>query len=142
VRVGPTLEQILTDYPKDVRVVYKMHPLPMHKNAMIAAEAALAAGAQGKFFEMNQKLLENSASLSRDKILALAGALGLDVKRFTNDLDTHAFKAAIDADTKEAMGAGATGTPASFINGRFLNGAAPIASFKKLVDEELAKATK
>jgi len=63
------------------------------------------------------------------------------VPKFTTAIDTHAFKSAIEADTKEAMGVGATGTPASFVNGRFLNGAAPLASFKKLVDEELGKTT-
>jgi protein-disulfide isomerase len=141
VKVGPTLDQLLTEYPKDVRVAYKMHPLPMHKNAMIAAEAALAANAQGKFHEMNAKLLENSRALNRDKILEIAASIGLDVPKFTTAIDTHAFQSAIEADTKEAMGVGATGTPASFVNGRFLNGAVPLAGFKKLVDEELAKGT-
>jgi len=142
VRVGATLDQILASYPKDVRVVYKMHPLPMHKNAMIAAQAAMAANAQGKFHDMNAKLLANSTSLSRDKILEIAQAIGLDVKKFTSDLDANAFKADIDADTKEVMGVGATGTPASFVNGRFVNGAAPLDNFKKIIDEELAKLTK
>ena len=141
-RVGPTLDKILADYPKDVRVVFKMHPLPMHQNAMPAAEAAMAANAQGKFAAMNEKLFANIASLSRDKYLQIAGEIGLDLKRFTNDIDTHAHKKAIDAQTAEAMSVGATGTPASFINGRFVSGAAPYDAFKKIIDEELAKATK
>ena len=141
-RVGPTLEKILADYPTDVRMVYKMHPLPMHQNAMPAAEAAMAANAQGKFAAMNEKLLANSAALSRDKYLQIATELGLDVKKFTNDIDTHAFKADIDAMAAEAMKVGASGTPASFVNGRFLSGAQPYEAFKKLIDEEIAKATK
>jgi len=142
VRVGPTLDKILADYPNDVRMVYKMHPLPMHKNAMSAAEAAMAANAQGKFTAMNEKLLANSTALSRDKYLQIAAEIGLDVKRFTDDLDTNAFKKSIEAQTAEAMKVGATGTPASFVNGRFLSGAQPYEAFKKLIDEELAKATK
>jgi len=139
VRVGPTLEKILAEYPKDVRMVYKQHPLPMHKNAMSAAEAAMAANAQGKFGAMNDKLMANSTALSREKYLEIAAEIGLDVKKFTNDIDTHAHKASIDAQAAEAMNAGATGTPASFVNGRFISGAAPYEAFKKLIDEELAK---
>jgi protein-disulfide isomerase len=125
VRVGPTLEQLLKEYPDDVRIAYKQHPLPMHANAMIAAEAAMAAAAQGKFAEMHAKLMAPDRVLSREKIL-----------------DSHAHKAAIDEMTAEALRAGAGGTPASFINGRFLSGAQPYEAFKKLVDEELAKAKK
>ena len=141
-RVGSTLEQLLKEYPNDVRVAYKQHPLPMHSNAMIAAEAAMAANAQGKFLEMHQKLMENSRQLSRDRILELATLIGLDVERFTKDVDAHAHRNAIDQMVKEAMDLGATGTPASFVNGRFLSGAQPYDSFKQLVEEELAKAKK
>ena len=141
-RVGSTLDKIVADYPADVRLVYMMHPLPMHQNAMPAAEAAMAANAQGKFAAMNEKLLANSSALSRNKYLQIAAEIGLDVKRFTNDIDTHAFKKSIDAWAAEAMKVGATGTPASFVNGRFLSGAQPYEAFKKIIDEEIAKATK
>jgi len=139
VRVGPTLDKLLQDYPEDVRIVYKMHPLPMHSQAAPAAEAAMAAHAQGKFKEMHEKLMANSGQLTRDRILQLAKDVGLDIERFTKDLDSNAHKAEIDRTTKEAMDIGATGTPASFVNGRYLSGAQPYESFKKLVDEELAK---
>lgn len=139
VRVGPTIEQLVKEYPGDVRIAYKHHPLPMHAQAMIAAEAAMAAQAQGKFAEMHAKLMENSHALSREKIVELASGLGLDVARFTRELDTHVHKPAIEAMTKEAMGIGATGTPATFVNGRYLSGAQPFEAFKKLVDEALAK---
>jgi predicted DsbA family dithiol-disulfide isomerase len=109
---------------------------------MLAAEAALAAHAQGKFEPMHHELLANSRALSRDKILAIAREIGLDVERFTHDLDTHASKDVIERQTREAMGVGATGTPASFVNGRYLPGAQPYENFKKLVDEELARKRK
>jgi protein-disulfide isomerase len=137
VRVGPTLDEILRQYPKDVRLVYKMHPLPIHANAMIAAQAALAAQAQGKFVEMHHKLYENSSALSRDKILEIAKGLGLDMERFTKDMESEAVKSRIDRETKEVMDIGATGTPVAFVNGRYVNGAKPLEYFKTLVEEEV-----
>jgi protein-disulfide isomerase len=113
--------------------------LPFHSDAMIAAESAMAASAQGKFLEMHNRLMAPTRVLTRDKILEAAKDLGLDVDRFTKDLDSHAYKPAIDEMVGEAMRVGATGTPASFINGRYLSGAQPYEAFKKLVDQELAK---
>ena len=112
----------------------------MHANAMIAAEAAMAATPPGQFREMKAKLMAPDRVLTRDKILDIAKEIGLDVDRFTKDLDSHAHKAAIDEMTGEATRLGASGTPASFISGRFLSGAQPYEAFKKLIDEELAKA--
>src|SRR3989442_112245 len=83
-----------------------MHPLPMHSQAAPAAEAAMAAHAQGKFKEMHEKLMANSGNLTRDKLLELAKEVGLDLDRFTKDLDTNAHKAEIDLETKEAMNIG------------------------------------
>jgi protein-disulfide isomerase len=131
---------LLADYPQDVKIAYMMHPLPMHSQSQIAAEAAMSANNQGKFMEMHTKLFENMGKLDREKILGFATEIGLDIKKFTADFDGHVTKAEIDRQTQEVMKIGATGTPANFVNGRFLNGAAPYETFKKLVDEELAKA--
>jgi len=110
----------------------------MHPNAMPAAEAAMAANAQGKFVEMNRKLFENQQKLSRENYLIWAKELGLDVDRFTKELDAHTYAEAIQKDAKEAEDIGAGGTPASFVNGRYLSGAKPVAAFKEVIDEELA----
>jgi len=120
-----------------VRIVFKMHPLPMHQNAQFAAEAALAANAQGKFHEMSGKLFENQRSLTRDTILRLAREIGLDMDRFIADLDTHAHLATIREETRQVEAIGATGTPASFVNGRYVNGAKPYAVFRAMIEEEL-----
>ena len=136
-RVGPTFDTLLKQYPDDLRLVYKMHPLPIHANAMIAAQGALAAQAQGKFLEMHRKLYENSSALSRDKVIEIAKDLGLDMDRFTKDLDSEEVKGRIGRETKEVMDIGASGTPAAFVNGRFVNGAKPLEFFKQLVDEEI-----
>ena len=136
-RVGPTLDKILADYPTDVRVVYKMHPLPMHPNARIAAQAAVAAQAQGKFLEMHHKLYESSSALSRDKVLEIAKGLGLDMERFAKGMESEAVNSRIDRESKEAMDIGASGTPAAFVNGRYVSGAKPLEFYKGMVDEEL-----
>ena len=137
-RALPAIDQIAKDYPDSVRIVFKMHPLAMHPNAMPAAEAAMAAAAQGKFLEMHRKLFENQQQLTREKFLSLAKDIGLDVDRFTKDLDAHTYAAAIQKDAKEAEDIGATGTPASFVNGRYLSGAKPYTTFQAMIDEELA----
>ena len=137
VRAGPTFDQIALDYPKDVRIVFKMHPLSIHSQARLGANAAMAAKAQGKFLEMHKKLFENSAQLSRDKVLALAKDIGLDLARFTKDLDGETFKATIDKEVNDVEGIGASGTPASFVNGRYVKGAKAYDFFKEMIDEEL-----
>jgi protein-disulfide isomerase len=137
--VAPTIDQLADAYPKQVRIVYKMHPLNIHSQAKIAAEAALAANAQGKFAAMHDKLFERQSSLSRDTILAIAKEIGLDMDRFTKDLDGHTFLPTIETETKEVVAIGSNATPTSFVNGRFVVGAQPLDVFKKLVDGELAK---
>ncbi|MCZ6670083.1 MAG: DsbA family protein [Acidobacteria bacterium] len=136
-RVGPTLDRLLKEYPDDVRIVYKQHPLSMHRQAPLAAQAVLAAHAQGKYFEMHEKLFQNIRTLSRQKMIQVAGEIGLDIDRFQKDLDSQEIKAIVARETREAVAVGATGTPASFINGRYLSGAQPYKAFKTLVDEEL-----
>ncbi len=136
-KIAPALDQLVTDYPKDVRIYFKMHALDIHPNAMIAAQGALAAQAQGKFLEMHKKLLANQQQLSRDNILGWAKELGLNIEKFTKDLDSEAIKARIQKEGAEAQNLGATGTPASFLNGRYVSGAKPYPFWKDMVDEEL-----
>lgn len=118
----------------------KMNPLPFHDNAMPAAEAAMAAHAQGKFWEMYAKLFENQQTLSRETYERIAQEIGLNMTRFRADLDNHTHKAAIEASQQQAATLGARGTPAFFVNGRKLRGAQPFEGFKTIIDEELAKA--
>jgi protein-disulfide isomerase len=123
-----------------VKIVFKQNPLPMHQNAMIAAEAALAANAQGKFWQMHDKMFENARALSREDLEGYAQGLGLDMARFRRSLDSHEFKREIEADMAIAAQLGARGTPSFFINGRPLRGAQPFEGFKTVIDEELQRA--
>jgi len=140
VRVGPTLKALREKFPDQLRVVVKQHPLPFHKQAKLAARAALAAHEQGKFWEYQDRLLVARARLDRDGLIATAGELGLDVARFTAAIDSDRFDAQIDAETKEAISIGANGTPATFVNGRYVRGAQPLAAFESVVREALAEA--
>ena len=136
-RVNPTLKQVFDTYGDQVRVVFKHNPLSFHKDAPLASEAALAAGAQGKFWEMHDKLFANQRALKRENLDAYAMELGLNVAQFKADLDSHKFKAQVDADLAQAAKLGVRGTPNFFVNGKKLTGARPFPSFKEKIDEAL-----
>jgi protein-disulfide isomerase len=138
-RVNPTLAKLLADYPGKVRVAFKHMPLRIHPDAPAAHAAAEAAGRQGKFWEMHDKIFANQRELTPEKFKQYAAELNLDVARFEKDSADPAIKARIDADLKEAEKLGVAGTPAFFINGKYLSGAQPYENFKKLVDEALPK---
>ena len=108
-------------------------------NTPAAHAAAEAAHRQGKFWEMHDKIFASQSTMSPEKYVEYAGEIGLDVDRFKKDVASSEVKARIDADSKEAATLGVTGTPAFFVNGRFLSGAQPFSAFKTLIDEELGK---
>ncbi len=110
----------------------------MHKDAPLAHVASLAAHEQGKFWEYHDLLFEKK-KLKRDNLLEYANELGLDMAKFEAALLDDAKIKAVNADVSEARGMGATGTPAFFVNGRFLSGAKPFEDFAKLINAELTK---
>lgn len=114
-----------------------MYPYKYRDFSFIAAEAALSAGDQGKFWEMHWRIHEGFPRLDRDSLIRYAGELGLDVKKFTNDLDTMRHRKRIDKDLQLAKDLDLYNTPAFFINGRRVLGNRPYESFKKIIDEEL-----
>jgi protein-disulfide isomerase len=111
--------------------------------AVLPGLAACAADKQGKFMAMHGLLFEKGfaeQALGEDKINALAKEAGLDMARFQKDLEGDECITLLK-DSHATLGKlGVTGTPTFFINGRHLVGAQPITEFKKLIDEELAKA--
>ncbi|WP_224362202.1 DsbA family protein [Hyalangium versicolor] len=141
-RVEPTLAKVRETYGKDVRIVWRNQPLPFHSHAKPAAEAAMAAHEQGKFWEMHGKLFANQKALERADFERYAQELKLDMGKFKQALDSGKFRARIEADSAAGTAVGATGTPNFFINGRQLVGAQPFENFKQVIDEELGKADK
>ena len=117
--------------------MYKDYPLEFHKDARKAAEASRCAGEQGKYWEYHDVLFANTNALGVANLKKYATDLKLDADQFTACLDGGKYAAAITKDTAEGAQAGVTGTPAFFINGRFLSGAQPFASFQDAIEEAL-----
>lgn len=139
-RVGPTLTQIEEKYGDDVRFVFKHNALPFHKRAKPAALAAECARDQGKFWEMHDKLFEKQRELEDADLEKYAQEIGLNTGTYKACYTSNKHSGRIDGDQRMANSFGARGTPAFFINGRFLSGAQPFSAFQALIDEELKKA--
>jgi protein-disulfide isomerase len=137
-RVVPTLKQIEDSYKGKVRIAFKNLPLDMHPNAQPAAEAAMAAHEQGKFWEMHDKLFANQQQLDRPSLEKYAEELGLNLARFKAALDSGKYRERVKQDAAEAAKIGVSATPTLFVNGHKLEGAQPFDSFKTAIDKELA----
>jgi protein-disulfide isomerase len=129
---------LLEKYPKDVKLVFKNFPLPMHQYAKKASISALAANRQGKFWEYHYKLFEAGPSLSDAKIQDIAKELGLDLEKFNKDLKDPAIENIINRDTKEGSQADVRGTPTIFINGKALKSRSND-GFQQMIEAELKK---
>jgi protein-disulfide isomerase len=133
------VDQVLAAYPKEVRFVYKQFPLEqIHQNAMNAAKASVAAGNQGKFWEMHDELFKIFRNLTMDEIRKKAEAIGLDMKKFDADMASPETEKAVRADLDLGRTVDVSGTPTMFINGkRVMNRS--VEGMKAMVDEELKK---
>jgi len=115
----PLLEQVLKAYPDDVKLVFKQFPLSsIHDNAMAAAKATVAAGYQGKFWEMHDMLFEHNRELSYDTLKEFVGKLGLNVAVWEEDYQALDVQQQISRDLRAGKAADVDGTPAFFVNGR------------------------
>jgi protein-disulfide isomerase len=141
-RSRPTLKKILEEYPQQVRIFYKHFPLSFHREAMNAHKASLAAGEQGKFWEMHDLIFDSPADLSPETMRKHAQQLGLDMAKFDADYKSDAIMAKITADQEEGKKALVRGTPAFFVNGKMISGAQPFEAFKKEIDALLAEKKK
>ncbi len=135
-RALATVQQVMKEYPNQVQWIFKHYPLDFHKEAPLAHEASMAAGEQGKFWEMHDLLFERK-TLARGALVGMAKELGLDVPRFVKDLDSHRFRPTLVADQREGSELGVDGTPTFFVNGKQVVGAVPIEQFRKVIDAEL-----
>lgn len=138
-RVGPTIKQIEEAYGDKVRIVFRDFTLPMHARAIPAAEAANCANEQGKFWEYHDKLFANQQALSDEDFKKHATELGLDVAAFEACYSSGKYREDVQKDAAEGAKLGVTGTPAFFINGRFLSGAQPFEAFKAIIDDEISR---
>ena len=129
---------MLDKYPKEVKLVFKNFPLSKHKFARKAATAALAAKAQGRFWEFHDELFENHRNLNDAKIQEIAKELGLDLERFKKDMKDPAIQKLIIRDVKNGREAGVRSIPTVFINGKLLRNRR-LQGFQRMIDAELKR---
>lgn len=134
-RHKPTLDQLLSQYDGDVRLVYRHFPLTsIHPNAQKAAEASECAGEQGKFWEMHDLLFANNTAMEVANLKSYAGQLKLNQSQFDSCLDSGKYASLVNAQAAEAQAAGITGTPGTFVNNELVRGAFPITTFQQIID--------
>lgn len=143
-RLSFMLEALVDAYPNAVRVVFKHVPPASNPNANVPLthDAALAAGAQGKFWEMADLIFGNQGRATHDDMAGMARQLGLDMRRFLTDLDTEGggqYQSAIEADQQEAVRLGIK-APACTLNGEILRWPVTLQQLKAAVDKRLAGA--
>ena len=134
-RAHPILQEILREYEGQVRVVFRHYPLAQHTHAQPAARAAIAAGNQGRYWEMHDLLFEHQMQLSDEDIDRYATQLGLDMERFHADLRSPETQTRIDRDREEGQHLSVDSTPSFFVNGRRFR--EPPSSLAAYIREEL-----
>lgn len=142
-----TMPQIEQNYIDEGLVYYVFKDFPLtniHPQAVLAAEAARCAGDQGEYVAMHDELFAQQEAWSgRDDAAALfadyAAELDLDVEAFTACLESDRHEAAVQADLEQGVELGVRGTPAFFVNGRFLNGAQPYNAFEQAIERALSE---
>ncbi len=139
-RFHPAVKDVVKAYPGKVKVMFKHFPLGFHQMARPAAKAAMAAGVQGKFYEMVDLLMANNTSLSVEKFNELAKQLGLNEAQFANDFkDRDAeWEKVLAEDMALVEAAAVMGTPTYFLNGKKTN-ARTLDAWKQEIDALLKK---
>jgi protein-disulfide isomerase len=117
--------------------VFKDYPLPAHKLARPAHEAARCAGSLGQYWPYHDRLFAAQPDFERDDLVRYAVELGLSRDEFVACLDAHRFAAAVDADYAQGRSFGVRATPSFLINGRPVIGAQPLEVFRTAIDEAL-----
>lgn len=138
-----SLRSVLAKHPQDVRLVFRHLPLEkIHPNALAAAQAAVCAQRQGKFWEMHDAMYGNQSALGLEGLKKTAAGLNLDADRFERCLADSETQKTLEADARAALELGLAGTPYFFVNGRPLDGNVPLEQFENLVSDELQRAAR
>ncbi len=141
----PVVTQLLKDYKGKINFVFRNFPLPMHPNALPAAEAAEAAGAQGNFFGMYNLLYSNQNTWGGSTnpmpyFIQYAKTLHLNISRFTSDVTNKKYAARIQKDINDGYALGVDATPTFFLNGVPIQGVLPYSNFKTDINQALKSA--
>ncbi len=132
------LETVLNEFGEHLLLVHRHLPLrATHPLAQLAAEAAEAAGAQGRFWEMHHRLFAAAGALEREQLINYAAELGLDVPRFIAELDGRVHRHAVNDDFRRAVAGGIKLPPTLFINGILYEGLRSAPELKRRLAELL-----
>lgn len=136
-----TLPQIQENYidTGKVKYVFRDYPLGFHANAVpasVASECVREQGGDDAYWEYHDTLFENQKAIGSDDLKKYASDMGYDIAEC---LDSLKYADEVDADMKDGLAYGVQGTPAFFINGKFISGAQPYAAFESVIEEELNK---
>ncbi|MBW1920393.1 MAG: thioredoxin domain-containing protein [Deltaproteobacteria bacterium] len=129
---------MLETYPKEVKIVFKNFPLNKHKYARQAAQAALAANEQGKFWDFHNRLFETYRFINNARIMQIARELNLDMAKFNQNLKSQALTERINRDLMEARSMGIRAIPSVFINGKLVRNRS-FRGLKTMIEAELKK---
>lgn len=142
-KLNPIITQLLDNYKgnSDFNFVFRNFPLQQHQFAQMAAESAEAAGAQGKFWEMQDKIYKNQnewagSAQPLDLFASFAQSLGLDVNRFKQEVQNNQYKNKINEDTVDGNTLGVNSTPTLYLNGKKTN-SMDYVSLKNEIDNAL-----
>jgi protein-disulfide isomerase len=138
-RIHPELRKLQDEFGGKLALAFKDFPLPMHQHAQKAAEAAHCAGMQGKFWDYQSILFENSQKFDMAQLKEHARTLKLDATAFDRCLDSGERAATVKKNLDEAQRLGLTGTPSFFINGHFISGAASYSTLREMIEQQLAE---
>jgi protein-disulfide isomerase len=133
-----TLRQLQQSYGAQIRLVFKHLPLPIHAQAFRAAQAAVCADEQGKFWPYHDRLF-SATEISVESLGKHAKELGLEMKKFESCLESEASRNVVLKNLQEARSANLHGTPSFIINGRLLRGMRGLSDFQSLIDQELSE---
>jgi protein-disulfide isomerase len=133
-----TLDPLLKNYEGRVRLVYRDYPFQT-SGSVVAALAGQCMNEQGKFWEFHDLTFKNQQALTREQFITYAQQLGVDVTSFTTCLDSQKYMDKVQKDVADAQALGVNGTPAFFVNGRFISGAQAYSVFASFIDQELGK---
>ena len=138
-RAARVVQRIRELYGKEVRFVFRQFPLPIHANARLAAQASLAAHAQGRFWEFHDRLFSNQGALDRIGLDQVAGAVGLKMDLFKRSLDDAGVAQAVEADVLLGKQVEVQGTPALFINGRLVDHPTDLTTVVNAIERALSQ---
>ncbi len=135
----PVLHQLRSKFGDDVRIVFRHLAMAYHRKAGLAAEAAVAAAEQGKFWAFHDVLFGQFGSLDRSDLERFGVAAGLDMAKLRAALDDRRYRDAVVAEGASATALGVDGTPTLFVNGQPISGARDFATMERIVDAHLQR---